>query len=134
MKTNAYPLLFKEADVQQFVRAVGDQNPIYLSLAGAHMYGYKTIPLPPTMPMIAYKLIETPWKLQHPIIHRKQQCEYHYVMYINQPYQGFIILKDQFRRHNLTFINQTLLIYDSSGILCFSGTSHLIAGDLFENN
>ena len=134
MKTNAYTLLFKEADVRQFVQSVGDQNPIYHSLVAAQKYGYKTIPLPPTMPMIAYKLIETPCKLQHPIIHRKQQCEYHQVMYINQLYQGFILLKDQYQRHNLTFINQTLQIYDSNGILCFTGTSHLIAGDLFEND
>jgi acyl dehydratase len=134
MKSNMYPLLFKEADVQQFVQAVGDQNPIYLSSERAQSHGYKTIPLPPTMPMIAYKLIETPWKLKSPIIHRKQQCEYHRVMYINQTYQGFIILKNQLRRHNLTFINQTLQIYDSSETLCFSGTTHLVAGDVIADD
>lgn len=134
MKTNTYPLLFNETDVQQFIQAVGDRNPIYLSSAEAQLHGYKTIPLPPTMPMIAYKLIEMPWKLTSPIIHRKQQCEYHHVMYIDQTYRGFIILKDQSRRQNLTFINQILQIYDSSETLCFSGTTHLIAGDVIADD
>jgi hypothetical protein len=134
MKTKSHSFLFTEAEVQQFVRLSGDQSPIYYSMAAAQSYGYEAIPIPPTMPMIVYKQIETPWKLKDPVIHRKQQCGYHQVMYIDQPYTGFITLTNQIQRHNQTFINQVLEIYDKNRALCFTGTSHLIAGDLTEND
>ena len=82
------------------------------------------------MPMIAYKQMETPWKLQPPVIHRKQQCTNHQTMYIDQQYRGCLILLDHYQRNNYTFIKQTLLIYDMNEKLCFEGTSHLIAGAL----
>jgi N-terminal half of MaoC dehydratase len=134
MKTMAHSFLFTQAEVQQFIQSVGDKNLIYVDLEAAQSMGYKTIPIPPTMPMIVYKLIETPWKLHHPIIHRKQQCVYHQVMYIDHLYKGVITLEDQFKRHNYTFIKQTLQIHDNNGNALFTGTSHLIAGDQAENN
>lgn len=133
MKTKDHCFMFTKAEVQQYVQTAGDQNPIYIHLDVAQSMGYKTIPIPPTMPMIVYKQIETPWKLLHPIIHRKQQCVYHQVMYIDQYYKGIITLEEQIKRQKYTFIKQTLHIHDNNGILCFTGTSHLIAGDQTEN-
>jgi hypothetical protein len=71
MKTKEHEIIFNKDDVQQFVQLIGDRNPIYQSSERAKDYSFETIPLPPTMPMIAYKWLETPWELKHPIIHRK---------------------------------------------------------------
>jgi hypothetical protein len=57
--------------VQQIVQLIGDRNPIYQSSERAKDYSFETIPLPPTMPMMAYKWLAPQWELQHPIIHDK---------------------------------------------------------------
>jgi hypothetical protein len=134
MKTEAQSFFFTKAEVQQFTQSVGDKNLIYVDLEAAQSMGYKTIPIPPTMPMIVYKLIEIPWKLHQAIIHRKQQCVYHQVMYIDHLYKGVITLEEQFKRHNYTFIKQTLQIHGNNGIPMFTGISLLIAGDQAEND
>jgi hypothetical protein len=128
MKTKIHDILFKREDVQRFVNLLGDQNPIYNSIEKAKSYGFPTIPLPPTMPMIAYKWIKTPWQLEHPVIHRRQKCKNHHLLFIDQTYQGMIMLTDPIERNKLTMIKQTLHLYDGDGILCFEGESHLIAG------
>jgi hypothetical protein len=130
MKTKEYEIIFNKEDVQQFVQLLGDPNPIFQCQSEAKVYGFETIPLPPTMPMIAYKWIETPWKLQHPLIHRKQQCIQHQRMYIDKPYKGIVMITDQFQRQNLTFTKQTLHLYNKDGILYFEGISDLISGGL----
>lgn len=92
--------------------------------------GLETIPLPPTMPMMAYKWLAPPWELQHPIIHRKQKCIQHQRMYIDEVYRAIVEVTDQFQRQNLTFIKQTLYLYNRDGKLCFEGISDLILGGL----
>lgn len=55
MKTKEHEIIFNKEDVQQLVQLIGDRNPIYQSSERAKNYGFETIPLPPTMPMMAYK-------------------------------------------------------------------------------
>jgi hypothetical protein len=55
MKTKEYEIIFTQEDVQQFAQLIGEQNSIYQSPEGAKDDGSETIPLPPTMPMMAYK-------------------------------------------------------------------------------
>ncbi|HJV16796.1 MAG TPA: MaoC family dehydratase N-terminal domain-containing protein [Bacillales bacterium] len=130
MKTKDFTILFNKDNVHQFIKLIGDQNPIYQNIELARSHGYQTIPLPPTMPMIAYKEMETPWKMNHPVILRKQECVNHQIMYIDQPYIGHISIDDHFQRKQYTFIKQTLRLYELHGILCFEGISHLMAGGL----
>lgn len=130
MKTKDFSIIFHKEDVQHFVQVIGDLNPLYYDIEIARTCGYESIPLPPTMPMIAYKQIETPWKLQPPVILRKQKCINHQIMYIEKPYKGHILLSDTIQRNHYTFIKQMLLIYEMDGSLIFEGTSHMIAGDL----
>ncbi|KHD85566.1 FAS1-like dehydratase domain-containing protein [Heyndrickxia ginsengihumi] len=134
MQTKSYSFLFTKAEVHQFIHLVGDQNPIYYSDKTAKSYGYRTIPVPPTMPTIVYKIIKTPWKLTAPVIHRRQTCTCHQIMYIDQPYTGFITLTKHIQRQKKTFISQDLKIYDHNKQLCFTGTTELIAGDLLEDH
>ncbi|KAB2336257.1 MaoC family dehydratase [Cytobacillus depressus] len=130
MKSEEADIIFNMEEVQQFVQLLGDQNPIYQSIKTAKTNGFQSIPLPPTMPMIAYKRIKTPWQLQHPVIHRKQHCTNYHTMYINQTYHAFVKLEDQYQRKQFTFIQQSLYLYDQDRILCFKGTSQLITGGL----
>lgn len=55
MKTKEHEIIFNKEDVQQIVQLIGDRNPIYQSSERAQDYGFETILLPPTMPMMAYK-------------------------------------------------------------------------------
>ena len=130
MITKEHEIIFNKEDVQQFVQLIGDQNPIYQSSERAIEYGFETIPLPPTMPMMAYKWIVTPWELHHPIIHRKQKCIQHQRMYIDEVYRAIVEVTDPFHRQNLTFMKQTLSLYNRDGTLCFEGISDLILGGL----
>ncbi|PGY07728.1 MaoC family dehydratase N-terminal domain-containing protein [Bacillus sp. AFS031507] len=130
MKTKEHEIIFNKEDVQQIVQLIGDLNPIYQSSERAKDYGFETIPLHPTMPMMAYKWIAPPWELQHPIIHRKQKCIQHQRMYIDEVYRAIVEVTDQFQRQNLTFIKQTLYLYNRDGKLCFEGISDLILGGL----
>ncbi|WP_110928108.1 MaoC family dehydratase [Bacillus massiliglaciei] len=130
MKTKEYEIIFTQEDVLQFIQLIGDQNSIYLSAEGAKDYGFETIPLPPTMPMMAYKWFETPWELQQPSIHRKQKCTLHQIMYINEIYRAVVEVTNSFQRQKLTFIKQTLYLYNNDGQLCFEGVSDLILGGL----
>lgn len=130
MKTKEHEIIFNKEDVQQFVQLIGDRNPIYQSSERAKNYGFETIPLPPTMPMMAYKWLAPSWELQHPIIHRKQKCIQHQRMYIDEAYKAIVEVTDQFQRQNLTFIKQTLYLYNKDGKICFEGISDLILGGL----
>jgi hypothetical protein len=130
MKTKEQDITFNKEDVQQFVQLIDDRNPIYKSLEKAKEFGFKTIPLPPTMPMMAYKWLDLPWELQQPIIHRKQKCIQHERIYIDEIYRAIVEVTDPIQRQNLTFIKQTLYLYNKDGKLCFEGMSDLIVGGL----
>jgi acyl dehydratase len=130
MKTKEYEIIFTQEDVQQFIQLIGDHNPIYQSAERAKAYGFETIPLPPTMPMIAYKWVETPWEFQPPIIHRKQKCIQHERMYIDEIYRAIVEVTDPIQRQKLTFIKQTLYLYNRDGKLYFEGIADLIVGGL----
>ncbi|WP_144552019.1 MaoC family dehydratase N-terminal domain-containing protein [Bacillus sp. X1(2014)] len=130
MKTKEYEIIFTKEDVQQFVQLIGEQNSIYQNPEGAKDDGSETILLPPTMPMMAYKWLETPLELQQPIIHRKQKCIQHQRMYMDEIYRAIVEVTNPFQRQKLTFIKQTLYLYRNDGQLCFEGVSDLILGGL----
>lgn len=134
MNTNEHYFSFQVNDVQQFVTVLGDQNPIYSSVEVAQSHGYKTIPLPPTMPMIIYKKMDIPWDFHPPIIHRKQQFSYVQVMYIDQTYKSIVALTDVIQRKDRIFIKQELQIMNTSDEIVFKGTAHLIVGGIIEKN
>jgi hypothetical protein len=134
MKTESYAFLFTKKELLQYSELSGVQNPIFYSLEAAREHGYAGIPLPPALPMTAYRHIDIPWELKEPVIHRKQECKLHQTMYTDQIYTGTITLTKHSSRHNRTFIEQELEIVDEQGKLCFSGISHLIAGGLIEKN
>ena len=134
MKTERYAFLFTKEKVRQYSELSGEKDPIYFSPQAAQELGYKGTPLPPAMPFVAYRHIEIPWRLEGPVIHRKQECRQHQVMYTDQVYTGRVTLTNHSLRHNRMFIQQDLEIYDEQGNLCFTGISHLIAGDLIENH
>ncbi|HJF30820.1 MAG TPA: MaoC family dehydratase N-terminal domain-containing protein [Sporosarcina psychrophila] len=130
MNTEKKSFLFQKERVQEYVRMLGDLNPVYDSKESARKLGFRTIPVPPAMPMNLYKLFEIPWMLQAPVILRKQQCINHQRMYIGETYTGFISLTDVKVRKGHTFSKQTLFLYNAEGDLCFSGISHLVASEL----
>ncbi|MGJ7921225.1 FAS1-like dehydratase domain-containing protein [Neobacillus sp. LXY-4] len=130
MRTKDYTIIFREGDVRQFIKVIDDRNPIYESIATAQSYDYTTIPLPPTMPMIAYKWIDIPWTLTDPIIHRTQNCRLHSIMYIDEPYTANVSISYRTRREDQCLVKQTLLIKDRDGNICFEGISQLMAGGL----
>ncbi|MBB6447218.1 FAS1-like dehydratase domain-containing protein [Bacillus benzoevorans] len=134
MKTERYAFIFTKEEVRQYSELSCEQNPIYHSPQAAQELGYEGIPLPPAMPFAAYRHIEIPWTLKGPVIHRKQECRLHQVMYTDQIYTGSVTLTNHSSRHNRTFIQQDLEIYDEQENLCFTGISHLIAGGLNENH
>ena len=124
----------QKKEVLQYSELSGVESPIFHSLEAARERGYKGIPLPPALPMTAYRHIEIPWRLVEPVIHRKQECRLHQVMYAEEIYTGTVTLTNHSSRQNRTFIDQELEIYDEQGNLCFSGISHLIAGGLIEKD
>lgn len=128
MKTKEQSCIFHKDEVQHYVQILGDSNPIYVSEENARRYGYKTIPIPPLLPMILYPSFDIPWTMQSPVILRKQQCTMHEEMYIDDVYTGFISLTDVRVRKEQTFSKETLCLYDEEGILCFRATSQLISG------
>jgi hypothetical protein len=133
MRTKELPILFSISDVLEFVTIMDDRNPIYKSIANAKAYGHENIPLPPTMPMIAYKWIQIPWKMKDPIIHRTQSCVHHKMMYTDVPYLAHVSLSEQKLRNHYSLVNQTLQITDSNGNICFEGISQLMVGDTLAN-
>lgn len=134
MKTERYAFLFTKEEVLKYSELSGVENPIFHSLEAAKDHGYKGIPLPPALPMTAYRHIDIPWELKEPVIHRKQECRLHQVMYANEIYTGTVTLTNHSSRQNRTFIQQKLEIYDDQENLCFSGILHLIAGGLIEKD
>lgn len=134
MKTKRYAFLFTKEEVLRYSELSGVQNPIFHSLEAAREHGYKGIPLPPALPMTAYRHIKIPWRFVEPVIHRKQECRMHQVMYAEQIYTGTVTLTNHSSRHNRIFIGQELEIVDEQGNLCFRGISHLIAGGLIEKD
>ncbi|NYF23181.1 MaoC family dehydratase N-terminal domain-containing protein [Sporosarcina sp. JAI121] len=130
MKTEKQTFIFQKKHVQEYVQVLGDLNPVYDSEESAQQLGFRTIPVPPAMPMTLYKSFEIPWMLQAPVILRKQQCINHRKMYIGEIYTGFISLSDVKVRKGHTFSKQTLFLYNHEGDLCFSGISQLVSGEL----
>lgn len=134
MKSDRYAFLFTKEEVRQYAELSCEHDPIYYNPETAKKRGCKGIPLPPLMPFLAYRRIQIPWTLSGTVIHRKQECRLHQVMYADQIYTGRVILVNHTSRQNRTFIIQQLEIYDEQRNLCFSGISHLIAGGLHENH
>lgn len=130
MKTVKEEVFFTEDVVQQYVKNVGDDHPMYKSIENAQAFGYECIPLPPTMPTIAYRDIEVPWEFKPPIILRKQQCDYHEIMYVNQAYKATLTLEKPINRHHYTFVKQVLQLYDLKGTLCFMAISDMVVGGI----
>lgn len=130
MKTKEQRFIFNKEEVQDYVQLLGDTNPIYVSEVRAKQLGYKTIPIPPLLPMTVYASFEIPWTMQSPVILRKQQCEIHEKLFIDEVYTGFISLTDVRVRRGRTFSKENLFLYDKKGILCFHGMSELISGGL----
>jgi len=128
MKTNEQSFIFHKEEVQKYVNTLSDPNPIYVSEVNAKQYGYKTIPIPPIMPVTVYHLIDIPWTMQSPVILRKQRCTMHVQMYIGETYTGFISLTDIKTRKEQTFSKETLSLYNTEGILCFQAISQLLSG------
>lgn len=130
MKSAEIEIIFTLEDVQQFVQTLGDQNPIYQSINQAKAYGYPSIPLPPTMPSIAYKWMEIPWEFLQPLIHRKQECFCYETMYIDYPYQAVVSIDHLEHRDGQVHIQQSLHLYNEQMVLCYKGTSYLLAGGI----
>ncbi|MEH6943820.1 FAS1-like dehydratase domain-containing protein [Bacillus sp. JJ722] len=130
MKTKQHNITFNQSEILQFVEAIEDYNPIYRSKELANMYGFETIPLPPTMPVIAYQWIDLPRKLPQPIIHRKQHNTTHRLMFMDVTYVADISLLNYRSRHNQAFVEQVLNVYTSNQILCFSSVTYLVCGGL----
>lgn len=128
MKTGEVSIIFHQADVAEFMKVLSDLNPIYQSVEGAKSFGFKTIPLPPTMPLIAYKLLNLPWQLADPILHRKQECLYHQTMYIGETYRAHINLTEHTERKGFCLVKQSLVIVDEHGKLCFEGNYDIFCG------
>jgi hypothetical protein len=126
--------LFTKEEVLHYCALSGVKNPIFQSLEAAQEQGYKGIPLPPAMPMIAYRHIEIPWKLAGTVILRKQECKIHRTMYTDENYFGSVTLTNRSFRQNRWFITEVFKIFDKQKNLCFSGISHLIAGGIIEKN
>jgi hypothetical protein len=129
MKTAEHVIIFRKKDVREFVKIVDDPNPIYETVENAQKLGFPTIPLPPTMPMIAYKWIDIPWTLNDPVIHRSQSCVLHQVMYIDTDYFATVSKTERRLRNRACLVTQTLEIFDRNGKLCFEGISQLMAGE-----
>ena len=51
-------------------------------------------------------------------------------MYIEEIYRAVVEVTDQYQRHNLTFMKQTLFLFNRDGKLCFEGISDLTLGGL----
>lgn len=130
MNSTEQIIIFDRKDVQMFAQLIGDSNPIYKDIKSAKEYGFTTIPLPPTMPMIAYKWVKTPWQFQAPLIHRKQQGISYESMYIDVPYSAIVNLHVASKRKKFMLIEQTMLLYNDEDVLCFKGISNLIAGGM----
>ncbi|WP_019241230.1 MULTISPECIES: FAS1-like dehydratase domain-containing protein [Bacillus] len=123
-------VMFTEQDVHTFLNNLGDNHTIYKNKENAREFGYEEIPLPPTMPFIAYRELHAPWKFIEPIILRKQQCDYHQTMYVNRPYKVLLSLDKTTNRKPYTFVKQTLSIIDKNQKLCYSSVSHLVVGGI----
>lgn len=130
MKTEKQSFIFQREQVQKYVQMLGDLNPVYDCEESARQLGFRTIPIPPVMPMTLYKSFEIPWTLQAPVILRKQQCINYRKLYIGETYTGFISLSDVKVKKGHTFSKQTLFLYDEEEKLCFSGISQIVSGEL----
>lgn len=128
MKTKKQSIIFYKEEVHKYVHMLSDPNPIYESEDIAKQYGYKTIPIPPIMPVIIHHLFDIPWTMQSPVILRKQVFTIHENMYIDERYTGVISLTDIRSRKEQTFSKETLSLYNAEGILCFRAISQLISG------
>lgn len=128
MKTSEVSIIFHQTDVTEFMKVMSDPNPIYQSVEAAKNFGFKTMPLPPTMPLVAYKLLNLPWQLAEPILHRKQECSYHQTMYIGETYKAHIYLTEHTERKGFYLVKQSLVIVDMQGKLCFEGNYQIVCG------
>lgn len=129
MNTAIISVVFTKADVRKYCEAIGERNQLYESEQYAKTKGLLTIPLPPTMPVIMYKLLTIPWAQAGVMIHRKQACTIFERMYIDEEYRGYLSLTDVVARKGYTFQTETLFIHDKYGNLCFKSTSHIVLSD-----
>lgn len=134
MKSESYAVCFTKEEVLRYTELAGVKNPIFRNMEAALEQGYKGIPVPPAMAMIAYHHIKLPWKLSEPVILRKQECRLYRIMYADEIYTGTVKISKHSFRHNKLFILQELEIFDQQNHLCFNGISHLIAGGVIEKN
>jgi len=134
LKSEYFSFHFTKEEVQRYCGLAGVKKAIYYSLEAALEEGFEGIPLPPALPMIAYRHIEKPWQLAEPVILRKQECRPHRIMYADRAYVGAVKLRSHSFRQGRWFLIEELVIFDQENHLCFNGISHLIAGGFFENN
>jgi hydroxyacyl-ACP dehydratase HTD2-like protein with hotdog domain len=79
-------------EVRRFVDAIGEDRPIYRSLAAAQAAGFPWIPLPPTYPFSLMLDREDPFAFlrllaieQGRILHAEQRFEYHAPLWAGEP-------------------------------------------------
>lgn len=123
-------IVFTKEDVLLFCEAIGEKSQLYHSQEYAKSHGLKTIPLPPTMPLIMYQHFHIPWQTEETLVHRKQTGNMHRRMYIGETYLGTLTLSPVVKRNAYTFSKQTLSITDVEGNLSYEGEFHLVTGDL----
>lgn len=129
MKTAKQSIVFTKADVWTYCEAIGEHHPLYDNEQYAKDAGLVTMPLPPTMPVIVYKLLTIPWAKTGVMIHRKQRCIIYERMFINRKYTAYASVTDAVVKKGYTFQTETLFIHNERGELCFESMSDLVYGD-----
>lgn len=129
MKTEEISFVFTKEDVRKYCEAIGVERKLYTNEAYAKEKGLPTIPLPPMMPVITYKLLEIPWKQNGVMIHRKQECTTFIQLFIAKEYTTYLSLTNVVHRREYTFMQENLVIHDEWGRVCFSSTTHIAMVD-----
>lgn len=84
MELPPFQFTVERGKIQEFARAIGDDNPIYFSLTAAQSAGFRDIPIPPTFPiaidmwagMDFEQLVNTLQVNPLRVLHGEQQYEY----------------------------------------------------------
>ncbi|MFX3630819.1 MAG: MaoC family dehydratase N-terminal domain-containing protein [Ectobacillus sp.] len=114
--------------VIDYAKAIGEQNPVYFSIEAARKLGYRTIPIPPALPIIFYRFFAIPWGKGKIWIHRSQRFTYKRQLYIDEPYECFIALEAVKERSGHSLYEQSLKGYNIRKELCFVCNTILVEG------
>lgn len=128
------PFVIERGKIAEFVKAIGDSNPLYTDVEAARREGYRDLPMPPTFPTVIemwagidFETIIDGLSLDLlRVLHGEQSYEYLEDVCANDVLNGRAYVTEVADKQSLTIIKLQMDFFNQAGTKVLIGRSVII--------